>query len=125
MSDVKERLLKILDGSHDLSESQLEDIEEAVDDLKELEAEVKFWQLKALDLTSPWIPVSDRFPDDHHPAYWALDKEDISHKVYIDGGYDEDDHFIPSHWIHSDGSRRELNHYTHWIRQPDSPDTES
>lgn len=31
MSDLKPRLKKLLDGNHDLSESQLEDIEEAID----------------------------------------------------------------------------------------------
>ncbi len=61
------------------------------------------------------ISCSERFPNDHHPAYMVLDKAGAWHKVYIDGWYQGNtDNFIPSHWIHSEGHRCELDEFTHW-----------
>ena len=70
---------------------------------------IEAWNTRA----SMWIPVSERLPTDHHPAYLVLEPDGSWHKAYIDG-WGSDGDFEPSHWIHSEGNRCELNEFTHW-----------
>lgn len=57
---------------------------------------------------SPWIPVSERLPVDHHPGYLVRGLDDIPHKAY----WDHD------HWIY-EGARFEANAFLDWMEIPE------
>ena len=65
---------------------------------------VELWNTRA----SPWTPIIEKQPTDHHPGYLVRGLDDIPHKAF----WNDD------HWIF-DGARLEANAFIDWMEIPE------
>ena len=67
----------------------------------------KYSDVEAALSASPWTPIIEKHPTDHHPGYLVRGLDDIPHKAF----WNDD------HWIF-DGARLEANAFIDWMEIP-------